>query len=112
MKKILTLGSLLCAVFAILLAVLPLSNFAFLPAGLGALLAGSAFYVALKQKQPTHSIKLAFLLLSIALVLASYKLLFTSLKVENTEELQQTEQQSEQEAIETLEELNLDDIEM
>ena len=48
----------------------------------------------------------------IALSLTTYKVIFSTVEVGNTEDLEQKESQSEEDAIEELEDLDIDDIEM
>ncbi len=50
-----------------------------------------------------------FLLTIIALSLSTYKTIFTTVEVGDTEELIQKEEESEQEAIETLEDIEIDE---
>ncbi|MGY0392659.1 FUSC family protein [Bizionia sp. KMM 8389] len=108
MRKLFIILSLIAAIFAVILSVLPLSNLAFIPAVCGFIFALISFYLSNKQEKPNHSAKLAMLLIIIALSLATYKALFNTSEVGNTEELIETEQQSEEEAIEELEGLEID----
>ena len=112
MKTLFKVLGLITAILAVILSVLPLSNLAFIPA-IAALVFGLiAFLMARQQQEPRKSIQLIFILTIIALSLATYKSIFNESEVGNTEELQETEQKSEEEAIEELEDLDLDDIDI
>jgi hypothetical protein len=58
---------------------------------------------------PKKSIQLVFLLTIIALSLTTYKSIFITVKVGDTEEQIQKENESEQEALETLEDIEIDE---
>ena len=112
MKTLFKVLGLITAILAVILSVLPLSNLAFIPA-IAALVFGLiAFLMSRQQQEPRKSIQLIFILTIIALSLATYKSIFDESEVGNTEELQETEQKSEEEAIEELEDLDLDDIDI
>ncbi|WP_339633997.1 FUSC family protein [Bizionia echini] len=112
MRKLFIILSLIAAVLAVILSVLPLSNLAFIPAILALVFGLISFYLSNKQNKPKHSIKLAFLLTIIALSLTTYKAIFSTSEVGNTEQLEETEQKSEEEAIEELEDLDIEDIDL
>lgn len=112
MRKLFIILSLILAILAVILSVLPLSNLAFIPAILAFVFGLVGFYLSNKQKKPKHIIKLAFLLTIIALSLSTYKAIFNASEVGDTEQLEQTEQESEEEAIEELEDLDLEDIDV
>lgn len=112
MRIFLIILSVISAILAVILSVLPVSNMAFIPA-IAALVFGLiAFYLSNKIDKPKHTIKLAFLLTILALSLATYKSIFSTVEVGNINELEKTEQESEQEAIEELEDLDLEDIDI
>ncbi|SFN62428.1 hypothetical protein SAMN04487989_10288 [Bizionia echini] len=112
MRKLFIILSLIAAVLAVILSVLPLSNLAFIPAILALVFGLISFYLSNKHNKPKHSIKLAFLLTIIALSLTTYKAIFSTSEVGNTEQLEETEQKSEEEAIEELEDLDIEDIDL
>ena len=112
MRKLFVILALIAAVLAVILSVLPVSNLAFIPAIASLIFGGVAIYLANKQQKPKHTIKLAFLLTILALGLATYKSIYSTSEVGNTEELEQKEIQSEEEAIEELNDLDLDDIDL
>ncbi|OBX23309.1 MULTISPECIES: hypothetical protein [Bizionia] len=111
MRILIIILSLISAAFAVILSILPVSNLAFIPAILAFVLGFIGFYLTNKKEKPKHTIKLAFLLTIIALSISTYKAIFNTSEVGNTEQLELTEQQSEQEAIEVLEDLDLEDME-
>src|SRR5210317_474317 len=109
MKTVFVILGFLASVLSVILAVTPLYKIAFLTA-IAALVFGSiSLYISNKKQLPKKSIHLVFLLTIIALSLSIYKTLFTTVEVGDTEELIQKEEESEQEAIETLEDIEIDE---
>ena len=109
MKTLFVVLSFVASILSVILAVTPLFKLAFLP-GIAALVFGFVALYLSKQKQLSKkSIQLVFLLTIIALSVSSYKAIFNKVEVGNTEELIQKEDASEQEAIETLEEIEIDE---
>ncbi|WP_191860965.1 FUSC family protein [Hanstruepera ponticola] len=112
MRKLCVILALIAAILAVILSVLPVSNFAFIPAIASLIFGLVAMYLSNKQEKPKHTIKLAFLLTILALGLATYKSIYSTSEVGDTEELEQKEIQSEEDAIEELNDLDLDDIDL
>ncbi|MBR9846056.1 MAG: FUSC family protein [Algicola sp.] len=112
MKKLIIILGFISAILAILLAVTPLSKIAFLPAGAALLFGVIAIYISKGKKELKKSIQLIFLLTIIALVVTTYKSIFNNVEVGNTEELIEKENESEEKAIEELEELDIDEIDL
>ena len=108
MRKASIIFGIIFAVLAVILSVLPLYKFAFIPAILAFILGLVAFLKSKKEGQSTHVIQVVFLLTIIALGIATYKAIFTESKVGDTEQLEQREIESEEKAKEELEELNID----
>lgn len=112
MRKLCVILALIAAILAVILSVLPVSNLAFIPAIASLVFGLVAMYLSNKQEKPKHTIKLAFLLTILALGLATYKSIYSTSEVGDTEELEQKEIQSEEDAIEELNDLDLDDIDL
>lgn len=108
MKQLFTILGLICAVLATILSVLPLSNLAIFPGIAAILFAAIAYYLSKKAGYIKKNIQFTFLLTSIALAISTYKALFTTVEVVDTEELIIKEETSEQEAIQELEDLDID----
>jgi membrane-bound ClpP family serine protease len=109
MKKLVIVLGFISAILAVILAVTPLFKIAFIP-GVTALVFGILAIVILKaNKDSKKSIQLIFLLTIIALVVTTYKSVFDTVEVGNTEELIEKENESEEEAIKELEGLDLDE---
>lgn len=109
MKKILIILGFITAVMALILAVTPLSKIAYIPS-VAALIFGIIALVTSKDKQKgKKSIQLIFLMTIIALVLTTYKALFNTVEVGNTEQLEQKEEQLEQDSLDELDELDIDE---
>ncbi|PKQ46184.1 FUSC family protein [Confluentibacter flavum] len=110
MKQVFIILGLIAAILATILSVLPLSNLAIFPA-IAALIFGLiAFYLSKKAGYVKKIIQFTFLLTILALSITIYKAVFTKVEVTNTEELIIKEEESKQEAIEELEDLDLEDI--
>lgn len=112
MKKIFTILTIIASVFAILLAVLPVSNLAVFPAILALIFGLIAFYLSKKTGEVKKIIQFSFFLTIIALIITTYKALFIETEVANTEFLEATETKLEEESIEELETLEIDEIEI
>ncbi|WP_203255689.1 FUSC family protein [Hyunsoonleella ulvae] len=112
MKQVFTILAVIASALTIIFSVLPISNLAIFP-GITALIFGLiAFYLSKKTGKVKKIIQFSFLLTIMALGLTTYKAIFTKTEVGNTEALVEKETESKQEAIEELEELDLEDIEI
>ncbi|APY09919.1 FUSC family protein [Seonamhaeicola sp. S2-3] len=112
MKKVFTVLALITSFLAIILAVLPVSNLAIIPAVLALIFGLLAFYYSKKTGQVKKIIQFTFFLTIMALAITTYKAVFTKTEVANTDDLEATETKSQEDAIEELEELEIDDIEI
>ncbi|WP_166961177.1 FUSC family protein [Yeosuana marina] len=110
MKRIFTILALIAAILSIILAVLPVSNLAIFPAVVALLFGLIAFYLSKKTGSVKKIIQFIFLLTIMSLALTTYKAVFSKKEVTNTQELKKLEKESKENAIEDLEELDLDDI--
>jgi membrane protein implicated in regulation of membrane protease activity len=109
MRTLFVVLSFIASILSVILAVTPLFKIAFIPS-IAALVFGLvALYVSKQKQLPRKSIQLVFLLTIIALSLTTYKSIFSTVEVGDTEELIQKENESEQEAIETLEDIEIDE---
>jgi len=112
MKKIFTILAIICAFLTLIISVLPVSNLALFP-GVAALLFGIiAFYLSKKTGTVKKIIQFSFLLTIMALCLSTYKAIFNKSEVGNTEQMAEKEETSKEEAIEELEELDLESIDL
>jgi len=98
------------AILAVILSVLPLFHLAFIPAIAAFVFGLIGFYLANRHGKSKKIIQYIFLLTIISLSISTYKSIFNKTQVANTEELQKKEKESEDEAIEELEELDLDNL--
>lgn len=109
MRTLFVVLGFIASVLALILAVTPLFKIGYLPS-IAALVFGLvAFYISKKKQLPRKSIQLVILMTLIALTISTYKTVFNTVKVGNTEELIQKEEDSEQEAIETLEDIEINE---
>ncbi|WP_431136891.1 FUSC family protein [Psychroserpens mesophilus] len=112
MKKLVVILGFITAILAVFLAVTPLSKIAYIP-GIAALFFGIiALYLSKQNQSSKKSIQLIFLLTIIALSVTTYKSVFNTVEVGNTEELIEKENESEEEAIEELEGLEIEEIDI
>ncbi|MEO8933116.1 MAG: FUSC family protein [Xanthomarina sp.] len=108
MRKLFIVLGIIASVLALILSVLPLSSLAYFPA-VGALLFGlTAFYLSNKNSQSVKTVQLVFLLTIISLSISVYKSIFQTVEVGDTEALELREQESEEEAMEQIEDLDID----
>lgn len=108
MKKISTLLAIVFSVLSIILAVLPVSNLAIIPAILALVFGLYAFYLSKKTGPVKKIIQFTFLLTIIALSLTVYKSVFTTTQVASTEGLEETEAKFEEDAIDELDNIEID----
>ncbi|WP_197276115.1 FUSC family protein [Mangrovimonas sp. TPBH4] len=109
MRKVLIVLGFITSLLAVILALTPLSNLAFIPAILAFLLGLSIFVVSKKQNKSKKVLQYIFLLTIITLGLSIYKSVFHTIEVGNTEELQERAKESEENSKEILEELDIDE---
>lgn len=107
MRRLFIVLGFVASILAVILAVTPLSKIAYLPA-IAALIFGLvAFYLSREKQYPKKSIQLIFLLTIISLSISTYKAIFEVVEVGNVESLEQREQESEEQAIEELNDLEI-----
>ena len=95
MRKTSIILGFIAAILAVILAVTPLSKLAYIPSVVALIFGLIAFYVSKQKQYPKKSIQLIFLLTLIALSLTTYKVIFSTVEVGDTEDLEQKESQSE-----------------
>ena len=108
MRTLFIILGIIAAVLAVVLSVLPVSNMAFIPAIAALIFGVVALYLSKKQHASKKSIQLIFLMTILALALATYKAVFSSVEIGDTEELIEREKKSEEDAIEELEGLEIE----
>jgi len=109
MRKTLIIIGLITAILSVILAVLPLSNFAFIPAIIAAICGLLAFFKSKAEKKPKHTVQLILLLTIIALALATYKSVMVTSEVGDTEKLEQRDKDSQEDAVQELEDIEITD---
>jgi membrane-bound ClpP family serine protease len=112
MKKLFLILGFITAILALILAVTPLFNIAFIPAIAALVFGALALFISKDKQQFKKPIQLVFLLTIIALAVTTYKAIYTTSEVGDTEQMEQKEEQLEEESIEELEGLDIDDIDM
>ena len=112
MRRLFIILGFVTSILAVILSVTPLSKIAFIPA-LGALIFGlAAFYFSRQKQYPKKSIQLIFLLTIISLTITTYKAVFSVVEIGDVEGLEQKEKESEEKAIEELDDINFDDLDV
>lgn len=107
MRKTAIVLGFIFSILAVLLAVLPFSNFAFIPAIIALVLGIIALLKSKAEEDKKHTIQLIFLLTIIALALATYKSIYTTTEVGDTEQLEQREEDSLEDSIEELDDIEI-----
>lgn len=108
MKKIFTILAIITSVLAVILSVLPISNLAIFPA-IAALIFGIiAFYLSKKTGEVKKMVQFTFLLTIASLSIITYKAIFSETEVGDTQDMVEKETESKEEAIEELEELDIE----
>jgi hypothetical protein len=108
MRRLFIVLGFITVVLALILAVTPLSQIAYIPAAIALLFAFIAFYLSKQKQYPKKSIQLIFLLSFIALVLTTYKSIFNTAEVGNVDELELREEESLKDSEAILEELDIE----
>lgn len=108
MKKLFIIIGFIAAILATILAVTPLFKLSLFPTILAVLCGLGLLYLNKKKQQKTKAVQYVFLLSIIALSLTVYKSIFTVVELGDTEELNKLEEKSEEEAIELLEDIEID----
>jgi hypothetical protein len=110
MKQLFTILAMTAAIFTVVFSVLPFSNLAIFPAIASIFFTSMAYYLSKKTGEVKKIIPFIFFLTIMSLALTAYKALFTTGEVANEQVLKEKEAVSKEKAIEELEELDLDDI--
>lgn len=109
MKTLFVVLGFIASIFSVILSITPLYKIAFIPCIASLIFGLVALYISKQKQLPKKSIHLIFLLTIIAFSVTTYKTIFNTVEVGNTEELIQKENESEQEAIDTLEDIQIDE---
>ncbi len=108
MRRLFIILGFIASILAVVLSVTPLSNIAYLPALVALIFGLIAFYFSRQKQYPKKSIQLIFLLTIISLSITTYKALFSVSEVGNVEGLELKEKESEEKAIEELDNLQFE----
>ena len=112
MRRLFIILGFITSILAVVLAVTPLSNIAFIPAVAALIFGFFAFYISRQKQYPKKSIQLIFMLTIISLVITTYKAVFNTVEIGNIDGLELKEKESEEKAIKELEGLDLDNLEL
>ncbi|RKE94907.1 FUSC family protein [Ichthyenterobacterium magnum] len=110
MRKLLIILGFITATLAVILAVTPLSKMAFIPAILAFIFGLIALKFSKAKQLSKKSIQLIFLLTIISISLATYKTIFQTSEVGDTQELELRDEESVEDSKEILEDLDLDEL--
>ena len=109
MKTLFVVLGFIASILSVIISVTPLYKIAFFTTFAAVIFGLIALFIPNQKTSPKKSIQLVFLLTIIAMSLSTYKSIFTKAEVGNTDELIQKENQSEEDAIETLEGIEIDE---
>ncbi len=112
MRRLFIILGFIASILAVILSVTPLSKIAYIPAVAALIFGLIAFYLSKQKQYPKKSIQLIFLMTIISLTITTYKAIFDVVEVGNVEGLELKEKESEEKALEDLEDLKLDDVEL
>ena len=107
MRSLFIILGFIATVLALVLAVTPLSQMAYLPAIAALIFGGIAFYISNQKRSPDKSVHLIFLLTTISLVLTTYKVIFNTNDNDSLQELQLKEETSTEDSKQILDESDL-----
>ncbi len=110
MRQLFIVLGIIAAVLALILAVTPLSQIAYLPAIVALIFGGVAFYISKRQQSPKKTIQLIFILTVIALFLTTYKSIFNQAEVGDLDEFELKKEASIEDSKEILEGLEIDEM--
>ncbi len=108
MRIFILISGFIAAILALLLATLPLYNLAYIPAIVAILIAMVGYYNANQQNKSIRPVSLFLIIASIAILITVYKDAFTKIEVGNTEQLEQREKDAEENAIQELENIDIE----
>ena len=112
MRRLFIILGFITSILAVILAVTPLSKIAYIPALFALIFGAIAFYLSRQKQYPKKSIQLIFMLTVISLTITTYKAVFNTVEIGNIDGLKLKEKESEQKAIEELEGLDIENIEL
>ena len=108
MRKLITTWAIIAASLGLVLSILPFGAIALIPIVIAFILGFIAFKMAQKDGANTKLIKVVFLTTIIALVLSIYRTVIEDNVVENDIETIEKEKQSQEDALEELEDLDIE----
>lgn len=112
MRSLFIVLGIITAVLALILAVTPLSQIAYIPAVAALIFGFVAFYISKRTQMPRKTVQLIFILTIISLVLTIYKSIFNTAEVGNMEELELKKEASMEDSKEILEGLEIDEMDL
>jgi len=108
MRILITTLAIIAASLGLILSILPFGAIALIPIIIAFILGFIAFKMAQKDGANTKLVKVIFLITIIALVLSIYRTVFENNVVENDIETLEKEKQSQEDALEELEDLDIE----
>ena len=108
MRRLITTLAIIAAILGLVLSILPFGAIALIPIVIAFILGFIAFKMAQKDGANTKLIKVVFLTTIIALVLSIYRTVIEDNVVENDIETIEKEKQSQEDALEELEDLDIE----
>jgi hypothetical protein len=109
MRLIITIAAILAAIIGLALSILPFGSIALIPIILAFILGFIAFKMAQKEGKNTKLVKVVFLITIVGLAISIYRTIFDENVVEDDIETINRDKASEEDAIEELEDLDIDE---
>ena len=109
MRLLFIILGLISGILALILAILPFGLIALVPAVLALIFGLLAFIMSKKDGKSKLPVKIIFLFTILALVLTTYKSVTSENTIESDTEFIEKQEDSQQEALEELEELNIEE---
>lgn len=109
MRRFVIISGFICAIIAVIIGVTPLYKLSIIPSILAIISLGILWYVSKKNNNPSKFIQYIGILIVIAISMSIYKTVFNNNELQNTEELEQKEDESVEDSIEILEDLDIEE---
>lgn len=109
MRLIITILAIIAAILGLALSILPFGNIALIPIIIAFVLGFAAFKMAQKEGKNTKLVKVVFLITVVALGMSIYRSVFDENVVEEDIETINRDKASEEEAIEELDDIDIEE---
>lgn len=109
MRKLVIVSGFICGILAVIIGVTPLYKLSIIPSVIAIICLGVLWYITKKNENPSKFIQYIGILIVIAISMSIYKTVFNNNELQNTEELELKEEESVDDSIEILEDLDIEE---